>query len=106
MLYNNYSEFQWGAGDGVVLVSSPAKNRSACSRVAPHISVRGAKLAQMAGRLESPNSRHASCSFNCTQRTPAGLPSGMPGIGEEIDGAMQHAPQRGRQFMPQCVMTG
>jgi oxygen-independent coproporphyrinogen-3 oxidase len=26
------------------------------------------------------------------QRTPAGLPSGMPGMGEEIDGAMQHAP--------------
>jgi hypothetical protein len=27
------------------------------------------------------------------QRTPAGLPCGMPGIGEEIDGAMQQAPQ-------------
>jgi hypothetical protein len=25
-------------------------------------------------------------------RTPAGLPCGMPGIGDEIDGAMQHAP--------------
>jgi hypothetical protein len=24
---------------------------------------------------------------------PAGLPCGMPGIGEEIDGAMQQAPQ-------------
>jgi hypothetical protein len=33
------------------------------------------------------------------QRTPAGLPSGMPGIGEEIDGAMQQAPQPGRQFI-------
>jgi hypothetical protein len=27
------------------------------------------------------------------------LPSGMPGIGELIDGAMQHAAQRGRQSM-------
>jgi hypothetical protein len=31
------------------------------------------------------------------QRTPAGLPAGMPGIGDEIDGAMQHAPQPTRQ---------
>jgi len=30
-------------------------------------------------------------------RTPAGLPSGMPGIGLEIDGAMQHAPHASRQ---------
>lgn len=28
---------------------------------------------------------------------PAGLPCGMPGIGEEIDGAIQQAPQPGRQ---------
>jgi uncharacterized membrane protein len=33
------------------------------------------------------------------QRTPAGLPLGMPGIGDEIEGAMQHAAQRGRQSM-------
>jgi hypothetical protein len=31
------------------------------------------------------------------QGTPAGLPSGMPGIGLEIDGAVQQAPQPGRQ---------
>jgi hypothetical protein len=30
------------------------------------------------------------------QRTPAGLPAGIPGIGEEIDGAMQHAPHPAR----------
>jgi len=29
--------------------------------------------------------------------TPAGLPEGIPGIGEEIDIAMQQAPQLGRQ---------
>jgi hypothetical protein len=32
------------------------------------------------------------------QRTPAGLPFGMPGIGDVIDGAMQQAPQPGRQW--------
>lgn len=31
------------------------------------------------------------------QRTPAGFPLGMPGIGDEIEGAMQQAPQLGRQ---------
>jgi len=33
------------------------------------------------------------------QRTPAGLPNGMPGIGDEIEGAVQQAPQAGRQSM-------
>ena len=31
--------------------------------------------------------------------TPAGLPSGIPGIGEEIDNAMQQAPQPERHSM-------
>jgi hypothetical protein len=30
------------------------------------------------------------------QRTPPGLPRGIPGIGEEIDSAMQQAPQPAR----------
>jgi hypothetical protein len=33
---------------------------------------------------------------NCTQRTPAGLPCGMPGMGEDMDGAMQQAAQPAR----------
>ena len=31
--------------------------------------------------------------------TPAGLPSGIPGMGDEMEGAMQHAPQEVLQFM-------
>jgi len=31
----------------------------------------------------------------------AGLPFGMPGIGEEIEGAVQQAPQSGRH----CICT-
>jgi hypothetical protein len=34
---------------------------------------------------------------SCTQRTPDGLPSGIPGIGEEIESAIQHAPHPTRQ---------
>ncbi len=35
-------------------------------------------------------------SVNCAQRIPAGLPSGIPGIGDEMDIAIQHAPQPAR----------
>jgi hypothetical protein len=38
------------------------------------------------------------------QRTPAGLPLGMPGIGDEMDGAVQQAPQSGRQEIL-CALT-
>jgi hypothetical protein len=41
--------------------------------------------------------RQPSFSSSCTQRTPAGLPFGIPGIGELIDGAVQQAPHPGRQ---------
>jgi hypothetical protein len=34
---------------------------------------------------------------SCAQGVPAGLPPGMPGIGDVIDGAIQQAPQPGRQ---------
>lgn len=33
------------------------------------------------------------------QGVRAGLPLGMPGMGDEMDGAMQQAPQLGRHFM-------
>lgn len=42
---------------------------------------------------------------NCTQGTPAGLPFGIPGMGLEMEGAMQHAAQWGRQFMVLAVAT-
>jgi hypothetical protein len=56
----------------------------------------GRNEAQNAGRSGLPNSRQRICSSSCTQGTPAGLPWGMPGIGEVIEGAMQQAPQRSR----------
>ena len=42
--------------------------------------------------------RQRSSSPNCTQRTPAGLPFGMPGIGLVIEGAVQQAPHCGRHW--------
>lgn len=48
---------------------------------------------QTAGRSGRPKIRQRSSSSSWMQRTPAGLPSGMPGIGLLIDGAMQQAAQ-------------
>ena len=39
------------------------------------------------------------------QRTPAGLPCGIPGIAEEIDGATQQAPQPERQVETVIVIV-
>lgn len=36
------------------------------------------------------------------QETPAGLPLGIPGIGEDMEGTIQHAPQfilHGKEFI-------
>jgi hypothetical protein len=71
----------------------------ACSRLVPHMSADGCKPAQNAGRSGLPKMRHRLSSPSWTHLTPAGLPFGIPGMGLVIDGAMQQAPQSGRQFM-------
>ena len=57
----------------------------------------GCNPPQHAGRSGLPNIRQRNASSNCTHRTPAGLPPGMPGIGLEIEGEMQQAPHPLRQ---------
>lgn len=69
----------------------------AWARDSPHISGDGGRLPHTRGRPGWPKMRQPLCSSSWTQRTPAGLPFGMPGIGELIDGAVQQAPQPGRQ---------
>ncbi len=85
------------ASDGAVDASSASRNSKACSRLDPHISALGCRSEQTGGRRGSPNRRQRDCASSCTHRTPAGLPSGMPGIADDIDGAMQQAPQATRQ---------
>ena len=65
----------------------------ASSRLTPHMARLGRSDAHTRGRRGSPNSLHRSFSSNCTQRSPAALPRGIPGIGELMEGAVQHAPQ-------------
>lgn len=62
-------------------------------RDCPHISSDGCKLAHTSGRSGWPKILQLLSPSSWIQRVLAGLPNGIPGIGEEIDGAMQHAPQ-------------
>jgi len=77
----------------MVMRSRCVNQLSASLCLVPHMSRDGRRLLQTAGRRGSPNSLQAFWSVSCMQRTPAGLPFSMPGMGEEMDGAMQQAPQ-------------
>jgi hypothetical protein len=70
---------------------------NASSLLLPHISSVGRRLTQTAGRSGIPKIAQRLSSVNWTHRTAAGFPSGIPGIGEEMEGAMQHAPHPERQ---------
>ena len=94
---NWYELAPMGRSYGFVARSSAMRIAMASSRVLPHMSGLGRSEAQNAGRSGFPNSLQRIASSSCTQRIPAGLPCGMPGIGELIDGAMQQAPQWLRQ---------
>lgn len=61
------------------------------------MSAAGFSPAQNAGRVGLPKIAQRRSGSSCTQGTPAGLPYGMPGMGEVIEGAVQQAPQSGRQ---------
>jgi hypothetical protein len=86
-------------GAGAVARSSDESHAIAAAALAPHISAEGINCPQTVGRSGWPKMRQALSSSSCTQRTPAGLPSGMPGMAELMDGAMQQAPQPERQFI-------
>ena len=70
---------------------------TASSREWPHMSGSGWKAPQMRGRSGRPNILQRKSSSRLTQRTPAGLPLGIPGIGELIEITVQQAAQLGRQ---------
>ncbi|MBN8549006.1 MAG: hypothetical protein J0M12_06805 [Deltaproteobacteria bacterium] len=79
--------------EGRVAVSNSCKIRNAEVREVPQFSRLGLKLAQTAGYCGVPHTPHRKeCGSRLTQGTPAGLPFGMPGKADDIDGATQHAP--------------
>jgi hypothetical protein len=69
------------------------------------MSAPGFRVPQNAGRSGLPNNRQRNASSNCTHGMPAGLPCGMPGIGEVIEGAVQHAAQPDRQWTTESMMS-
>ena len=77
----------------------------ASARLVPHMSGPGRSEAQNAGRSGRPNRRQRNASSSCTQGVPAGLPRGMQGIGELIDGAVQQAAQPARQAKAVSIGT-
>ena len=68
----------------------------ASARDWPQISGSGWKAPQMRGRSGCPKILQRKSSVRLTQRTPAGLPLGIPGIGELIEITVQQAAHLGR----------
>lgn len=60
---------------------------------------------QTAGRSGLPNSLQLRSGDRCMQGMPAGLPLGMPGIGEEIEITIQQAAHPIRQSMDVTLLT-
>jgi len=58
----------------------------ASSAVFPQNSSSGLNPVHTAGREGRPNMAHFKSSVNCMHLTPAGLPKGIPGIDELIEG--------------------
>jgi len=87
-----------GLGCGLVSSSKNVSIANASWAELPHISKEGFKRLQTAGLSGLPNRRQRLSGVNWIHRTPAGLPWGMPGMGDEMDGAIQHAPQPAVHF--------
>lgn len=83
---------------GRVACSSRLSHASASSLELPHISSEGCRPAQNAGRSGRPNTLQRNASSSWIHGIPAGLPCGMSGRGDVIEGAMQQAAQWGRQY--------
>jgi len=64
----------------------------------PHIIGSKLKPSQTFGRNGESIIIHNKSSLKFTHLTPASLPFGIPGIGDDIDGAIQQAPQFGRHL--------
>ena len=78
---------------GQVSTSRSASQCKANWRDSPHISGAACKPAQQAGRSGRPKIVQRKSVSRCTHGTPAGL------FSELIDGAIQQAPQPGRQLI-------
>jgi hypothetical protein len=84
---------------GRVCCSSCVNQIKAWTLESPHMTADGLRRVHTAGRCGWPKIRQRLAVSSCAQRIPAGLPCGMPGMGLEMEGAMQQAPQPDRHSM-------
>jgi len=77
----------------------------ASSRQVPQNSSEGVHSRQTRGRDSDPKIMHRKSSVRLTQGTPPGFPSGIPGMGDEIEGAMQQAPQSRQLFFSLLIFS-
>ncbi len=84
-----------------VIPSSCDKMAKASVRFVPQNSGSALKPPHTLGLSGEWNMAHPKSCVRWMQRTPAALPLGMPGMGDDMDGAMQQAPQFVLQFMAQ-----
>jgi hypothetical protein len=76
----------------------------ASSRLLPQTAGSAENTEQTVGRLGWAKMLQRLSRDKFTQRTPAALPSGMPGSGELMEGEMQQAPQPGRHCMERLLL--
>jgi hypothetical protein len=79
---------------------------SASSRESPHMLRIGLRDVHTAGRSGLPKIEHRPSDVSCTHGIPAGLPKGIPGIGELIESAMQQAAQPTRHSIASSDWPG
>lgn len=79
--------------------SNHLKFCSASFGLLPQISASGLKPLQTFGRSGLLKMSQKKSSVRWIHLTKAGLPSGIPGMGELMEGNIQHAPQPGRHSM-------
>jgi len=92
---------------GLVFVSNRLMRKKASSRLVPQTSSEGWKLEHTLGLSGLPKSLQRLASDRWGHLTPAGLPSGMPGMDEEMEIAVQQAPQFERQSIgPLFILFG
>ena len=84
---------------GAVYSSRCSRYVYASSKVCPHISMVGLRFEQTTGFSCLLCIRHRLSIVKCIHRIPAGFPFGIPEIGDEIESAIQQAPQPILQFI-------
>ena len=98
-LYPQNQQQAYLPGFAYVIPSSSDSISIASSRHSPQIKVSALKPPQTAGRPGELKIPQRKSSVKWIHFTPAGFPSGIPGIDDEMEGIIQQAPQPSLHFI-------